>query len=64
MKKMWLLIVFVGVVIVSAGLIGCQKKDKPVEKEAVETITEEDAPPVEHPADVKPKDHPKDHPAH
>ena len=58
MKKMWVLILLSTIAILSAGPIGCQKKDKPVEKEAVETITEEDVPPVEHPADVKPKDHP------
>ena len=58
MKKIWMLILLAAVFAVSLGLNGCQKKEKPVDTKDVETITEEDIPPVEEPAEAKPKDHP------
>ena len=70
MKKMWMLILVAAVVMVSAGLYGCSKKDtgkkpvetkvegtKPADTEAVKSELE-DAKPIEHPAAEKPKDHP------
>ena len=57
MKKVWILIALAVVVWVSAGLTGCQKKEKATGTEAMETMKEE-AMTAEKAATSKPKDHP------
>ena len=57
MKKVWILITLAVVVLVSAGLTSCKKKEGPVSKDTVEKKVDE-AKNTEHPASDKPKDHP------
>lgn len=57
MKKIWLLLTLVLILMGPVGLIGCKNNDKAANTETAET-QEKDAGAAEKPADAKPKDHP------